>query len=197
MGIDVNNTICSCMCIFAIVCLASQKTSNIGAKFGMVGVICACVNTLIVLDTNILLGIAPYLLIGSTFGLVLGPTISPMKLPQTVAAFHSLVGLAAMATSIAAYLDTDEDKRAGASVENISALFGNFIGGVTFTGSLIAFGKLNGNLGSKALNLPGKNFLNLLGLFGLFGLSGYLILHGDVDEGAVGVKCMIGVAVLA
>jgi len=194
---DVNNTICSCLCIFAIVCLASQKSANIGAKFGMVGVICACVNTLIVLDTNILLGIAPYLGIGSIFGLVLGSTISPMKLPQTVAAFHSLVGLAAMATSIAAYLDSDEDKRAGPSVENISALFGNFIGGVTFTGSLIAFGKLNGNLGSKALNLPGKNFINLIGFFTVLGLSGYLIQSGDQDEGDVGRKCTWGVAAVA
>merc|ERR1719446_880461 len=110
------------------------------------------------------MGLAPYILVGSIIGLVMGSTISPMKLPQTVAAFHSLVGLAAMATSIAAYLDVKPDERAGANVKNISALAGNFIGGVTLTGSLIAFGKLNGNLGSKALNLPGKNFINVVGL---------------------------------
>jgi len=195
--IDVNNTICSCLCIFAIVCLASQKSANIGAKFGMVGVICACINTLIVLDTDVLIGIAPYLLAGGLIGAVMGSTISPMKLPQTVAAFHSLVGLAAMATSIAAYLDSHPDKRRGASVENISALAGNFIGGVTLTGSLIAFGKLNGNLGSKALNLPGKNFLNLIGLCTFLGLSAYLIMNGDQDGGDVGVKCTWGVAIIA
>lgn len=195
--IDVNNTICSCLCIFAIVCLASQKSANVGAKFGMVGVICACFNTLIVLDTDTLMGLAPYVGVGSAFGLVMGSTISPMKLPQTVAAFHSLVGLAAMATSIAAYLDADEEDRKGFNVKNISALAGNFIGGVTLTGSLIAFGKLNGSLGSKALNLPGKNLLNLMGFFSFLGFSAYLCLAGDQDDGDVGRKCTFAVALIA
>jgi NAD(P) transhydrogenase len=195
--IDVNNTICSCLCIFAIVCLASQKSANIGAKFGMVGVICACFNTLIPLEPSVLMGLAPYIGAGSLFGLVMGSTISPMKLPQTVAAFHSLVGFAAMATSMAAYLDSDEADRSGANVKNISSLAGNFIGGVTLTGSLIAFGKLNGNLGSKALNLPGKNFINLVGLFTFLGLSAYLIVSGDQDGGDVGRKCTWGVALVA
>jgi NAD(P) transhydrogenase len=195
--IDVNNTICSCLCIFAIVCLASQKSANIGAKFGMVGVICACFNTLLPLPNSSLMGLAPYIGAGSAFGLVVGSTISPMKLPQTVAAFHSLVGFAAMATSMAAYFDSDDADRSGANVKNISALAGNFIGGVTLTGSLIAFGKLNGNLGSKALNLPGKNFINLIGLFSFLGLSAYLCLNGDQDDGDVGRKCTWGIALIA
>jgi NAD(P) transhydrogenase len=197
--IDVNNTICSCLCIFAIVCLASQKSANVGAKFGMVGVVCAIFNTLIALSGDVLLGIAPYILVGSAIGLVGGSLISPMKLPQTVAAFHSLVGLAAMATSIAAYLDVEGDRRKGANVENISALAGNFIGGVTLTGSLIAFGKLNGNLSSKELQLPGKNGINILGMLIFLGLSGYLIVAGDQDNayGNVGQQCTYGVAIIA
>jgi len=82
-------------------------------------------------------------------------------------------------------------------VKNISSLAGNFIGGVTLTGSLIAFGKLNGNLGSKALNLPGKNFINLTGLLSFLGLSGYLILHGDDLDGEMGKNCMLAVAAIA
>jgi len=195
--IDVNNTICSCLCIFAIVCLASQKTANIGAKFGMVGVICACVNTLIVLPDSVLAQLAPYVGVGGAIGLAVGSSVQPLKLPQTVAAFHSLVGLAAMATSIAAYFDVDEAERKGANVKNISALMGDFIGGVTLTGSLIAFGKLNGNLGSKALNLPGKNIINLVGFFSFLGFSGYLILHGDEQDGQVGRYCVMAVGVLS
>jgi len=193
--LEVNNTICSCLCIFAIVCLASQKTANVGAKFGMIGVICACVNTLIVLPRETLQSIAMYIAFGSGIGLIVGARVDPLKLPQTVAAFHSLVGLAAMATSIAAYYDADVKK--GANVKNISSLAGNFIGGVTLTGSLIAFGKLNGNLGSKALNLPGKNFINLTGLLSFLGLSGYLILHGDDLDGEMGKNCMLAVAAIA
>jgi len=96
-----------------------------------------------------------------------------------VAAFHSLVGFAAMATSIAAYYDLQGAERNGATVKNISSLAGNFIGGVTLTGSLIAFGKLNGNLGSKPLSLPFKNLINLFGLFSFLGLSALLIQRGD------------------
>merc|ERR1740138_1620230 len=100
--------------------------------------------------------------IGGTLGVGVGKSVAPMQLPQTVAAFHSLVGLAAMGTSIGSFLDKYET---GANMENVSAILGDFIGGVTLTGSIIAFGKLNGNLSSKPLNLPGKNYLNLAGLF--------------------------------
>ena len=98
--------------------------------------------------------------LGGFFGLIVGSIVDPIKFPQTVAGFHSLVGLAAMTTSIAAFYKTPE---AGTSVENISALLGNFIDGITLTGSLIAFGKLNANLSSKELNLPFKNCLDLTG----------------------------------
>merc|ERR1711865_211789 len=174
-----------------------QKTANIGAKFGMVGVVCACVSTLIVLPNTTLISLAPWLGAGSIIGLFVGSSVQPLKLPQTVAAFHSLVGLAAMATSIAAYYDVDASGRKGANVKNISSLAGNFIGGVTLTGSLIAFGKLNGNLGSKALNLPGKNFINIIGASSFLGLSACLILHGDEQEGQLGRQCMLAVGAIS
>merc|ERR1739848_606560 len=102
-----------------------------------------------------------------------GKTVDAMALPQTVAAFHSLVGLAAMITSVTVFVGKPDK---GFTVENISALLGNFIGSITLTGSLVAFGKLAeiqkfkkccGLFDSKALNLPGKTFLHAL-LFLLF-----------------------------
>merc|ERR1719242_1105916 len=120
------------------------------------------------------------LVVGGGFGLVLGLKVSPIALPQTVAAFHSLVGLAAMCTSIGSFVNNPV---AGASMENVAAVLGDFIGGVTLTGSLIAFGKLNGNLGSKPLDLPGKNYLNLVCLLLFFGLLGYFLVCGDGDLG--------------
>merc|ERR1712202_67263 len=83
-------------------------------------------------------------------------------LPQLVAAFHSLVGMAAVLTCFSTYLDhfpsfaTDP----AATMIKTSLFLGTFIGGVTFTGSLIAYGKLNGNLGSNPLMLPGRHALN-------------------------------------
>merc|ERR1719507_2026478 len=114
--------------------------------------------------------------------------VGPIQLPQTVAAFHSLVGLAAMATSIGSYCAKPS---AGASVENVSAILGDFIGGVTLTGSIIAFGKLNGNLSSKPLNLPGKNYLNLLGLATFVVLTTVFLTSGDGDTG-VGLLLVVG-----
>merc|ERR1712166_1286962 len=99
--------------------------------------------------------------------------------------------------SIAAYYDLKGHDCSGATVKNISALAGNFIGGVTLTGSLIAFGKLNGNLGSKALNLPGKNFVNIIGASSFLGLSACLILHGDEQDGQLGRQCMLAVGAIS
>merc|ERR1719464_2184600 len=73
-------------------------------------------------------------------------------------------------------------------------LIGDFIGGVTLTGSIVAFGKLNGNLSSKPLSLPGKNYLNLFGLLLLAGLTAAFLAKGD---GTYGVELLFVVAVLA
>merc|ERR1712187_150026 len=96
---------------------------------------------------------------GAVVGLGVGGSVSPMALPQTVAAFHALVGAAAVSTCLASFM---VHPHCGIG-HKVGAMLGNYIGGVTFTGSLIAFGKLNGNLGSKPFNLPGKNTLNLSG----------------------------------
>merc|ERR1719394_579740 len=127
----------------------------------MLGVFGAMVATMVPISDANLYWAVGLLAVGGFFGLIVGMKVSPIALPQTVAAFHSLVGLAAMSTSIGSYWARPAG---GASMENISAVLGDFIGGVTLTGSIIAFGKLNGNLSSKPLNLPGKNYLNLSGL---------------------------------
>merc|ERR1719434_679909 len=96
---------------------------------------------------------------GAAVGLGVGGSVSPMALPQTVAAFHALVGAAAVSTCLASYMIHPHCSIG----HKVGAMLGNYIGGITFTGSLIAFGKLNGNLGSKPFNLPAKNMLNLGG----------------------------------
>merc|ERR1719335_2085942 len=112
--------------------------------------------------------------VGAVGGVGVGMKVDPIALPQTVAAFHSLVGLAAMVTSIASY---QAHPTVGCNLHNVSAIFGDFIGGVTLTGSLVAFGKLNGNLSSAAMNLPGKNFINI-GCAGAQGLLCWSFLSG-------------------
>jgi NAD(P) transhydrogenase len=103
-----------------------------------------------------------------------GLKVDPIQLPQTVAGFHSLVGLAAMVTSIASF---QAHPHAGFNVHNIACVSGDFIGGVTLAGSLVAFGKLNGNMSSAALALPGKNMINV-GSFAAQAGLGFLFLSG-------------------
>lgn len=179
------------LCIAAIGGLASMSSANAGCKFGMVGVFGALVATLVTLPEGIVVTALILMLIGGCAGLWWGMQVSPIALPQTVAAFHSLVGLAAMLTSIGSYWANPAQ---GATMENTSAIFGDFIGGVTLTGSIIAFGKLNGNLSSKPLDLPGKNYLNLAGL-----LSFILMMYLFFTTASVGfgLFLLISAGVLA
>merc|ERR1719253_859390 len=94
---------------------------------------------------------------GAAVGTVGGMKVDPIDLPQTVALFHSLVGLAAMVTSIASF---SAHPHAGWNMHNIACVAGDFIGGVTLAGSLVAFAKLDGRMSSAAMSLPGKNLIN-------------------------------------
>jgi len=174
------SSVSALMCVAAIGGLASMSSANTGCKFGIIGVAGAMSATLVGVSPHLFLFVAVLIGIGGVMGLVIGFKVSPIQLPQTVAAFHSLVGLAAMCTSIGSFANEPE---AGVTVKNIAAILGDFIGGVTLTGSIIAFGKLNGNLKSTALNLPGKNFLNLGCLLAFFYMIYLFLTQGDGDFG--------------
>ena len=106
-------------------------------------------------------------------------------LPQLVTAFHSLVGMAAMLTCVATYIDhypgfaTDP----AAGMIKATTFLGTYIGGVTFTGSLIAYGKLNGNLSSNPLMLPGRHALNAGLLAANVGAMGYFMVDPSMSVG--------------
>jgi NAD(P) transhydrogenase len=171
------NTI-SALCVAAIGALASMSTANTGCKFGMIGVAGALSSTFVKLNSDLVTIVAALMAVGAVMGVVIGLRVSPIALPQTVAAFHSLVGLAAMCTSIGSFANNPE---VGINVKTVSSILGDFIGGVTFTGSIIAFGKLNGNLKSTALSLPGKNLLNLSCLLFFFGLIYFFLTASNGD----------------
>jgi len=101
----------------------------------------------------------PLMVVGAFIGMVLAKRVEMTSMPQLVAMLHSFVGLAAVLVGLASYLKQDygaDDKM----VHEIEILLGVFIGGVTFTGSIIAFGKLRGSIGSKPLLLPGRHLAN-------------------------------------
>uniref|UniRef100_A0A1J3DBM3 proton-translocating NAD(P)(+) transhydrogenase n=5 Tax=Noccaea caerulescens TaxID=107243 RepID=A0A1J3DBM3_NOCCA len=166
----------SLCCIGGITGLASQSTARIGNALGLIGVSTGVVTALASLNFPApLLTQALFLLgLGGAAGLVLGKRVAVTELPQTVAAFHALVGLAAVATSLASYWD----HAALHNVENlhkIAAFLGTLIGGITFTGSIAAFIKLAAI--KFTFDLPFKQYLNkpltLLNTAGLAALVAY------------------------
>lgn len=123
--------------------------------------------------------------IGGTVGTIIARRIAVTDLPQLVALFHSFVGLAAVLTAYSKYMiDVDVFPTDPAGQVHKAAIFaGTFIGGITFTGSLTAFGKLQGLLKSNPLTLPGKNYLNAGMALANVGALVYYMKTNDVGPG--------------
>ena len=107
------------------------------------------------------------MVVGGSIGLYAARTVQMTQMPELVALMHSLVGLAAALVGFASYIDTvgrQLDRAPKKTIHEMEIYIGILIGAVTFSGSLIAFGKLNGKIGGKPLLLPGRHWLNLAGL---------------------------------
>merc|ERR1712003_473868 len=174
-----------------------MSTANAGCKFGIVGVMSSLACTFMDSSADNVPICVVLVGVGAVVGTAIGGSVSPMKLPQTVAGFHSFVGLAAMCTSIGSFVNRPDDNKGGFDMENTASVLGDFVGAVTFTGSIIAFGKLNGNLKSTPLNLPGKNFLNLAGLFLFIYLSKMFLSTDSPDDVDFRITLLWAIAVLA
>merc|ERR1711887_207262 len=174
-------------CIGALGGLSAQPTARLGNALGMIGVSTGVAATLGLLQPNpeVLTQMAAVAAGGGILGTTIAKKIEITDLPQLVAAFHSLVGMAAMLTCFATYLDHYPGFATDPAATMIkSALFlGTYIGGVTFTGSLIAYGKLNGNLNSNPLMLPGRHALNASLLAANVGAMGYFLVDPSLSVG--------------
>jgi len=174
-------------CIGALGGLSSQPTARLGNALGIIGVTSGIAATLGLLQPNpeVLAQMAATAGIGGAIGTGIAKKIEITDLPQLVAAFHSLVGMAAVLTCVATYMDhfpgfaTDP----AATMIKSSCFLGTFIGGVTFTGSLIAYGKLNGNLSSNPLMLPGRHALNAGLMAANMGAMGYFLVDPSLSTG--------------
>ncbi|EDO29891.1 predicted protein [Nematostella vectensis] len=177
----------SLCCVGALGGLSTQSTCRQGNALGIIGVGTGMVATIGSLNPNldVLTQMGAMMGVGGTIGALISSRIAVSDLPQLVAAFHSFVGLAAVLTAISKYM-IDVDLFATDPAGNVhkTAIFlGTFIGGVTFTGSLVAFGKLHGLMSSKALALPGKNQLNIAMALANVGAMAYYMSSGDPTVG--------------
>jgi len=155
-------TLSGLLCIGGIAGLASQKTARLGAVSGQAGVALGVASTIGHLNPSFgtTAGIAALMGAGAVGGKYVGDRVAPTSLPQTVAAFHSLVGLAASAAAIGDYMNVP-DVTALDGVHLASIYLASVIGAVTFTGSLVAFGKLDGRLDSTPLKLESRDRINM------------------------------------
>jgi NAD(P) transhydrogenase subunit beta len=166
--------------ILALRGLSSPVSSRRGNRLGMLGMAIAVVTTLVTHEIASPVELAAAIGIGGIIGWVTARKIAMTDMPQLVAAFHSLVGMAAVLVAAAAFLNpvafgiTDA---AGAilPVSRIEMGLGVAIGAITFSGSVIAFLKLNGNMSGKPIMLPGRHVINLGVLAGILGLIAYFV----------------------
>ncbi|XP_058944433.1 NAD(P) transhydrogenase, mitochondrial-like [Pocillopora verrucosa] len=188
----------SLCCVGALGGLSTQTTARQGNALGIIGIGTGMTATMGALapSHDVLTQMGAMMGVGGTIGAIISSRIAVSDLPQLVAAFHSFVGLAAVLTAIAKYLadvDLFADDPSG-NVHKAAIFLGTFIGGVTFTGSLVAFGKLHGLLDSKALNLPLKNQLNIgMALANVAAMGWYM----GTDSAAVGIPMLGTTAALS
>ena len=164
--------------IVALRGLSSPVSSQRGNRFGMIGMAIAVGTTLAVHEVASLVEILIAIAIGGAIGLVTARKIQMTAMPQLVAAFHSLVGMAAVLVGAAAFLNPEAFgivDAAGAilQVSRVELGLGVAIGAITFSGSVIAFLKLNGNMSGAPILLPLRHVLNLGTLVAILGLIAY------------------------
>jgi NAD(P) transhydrogenase subunit beta len=166
--------------ILALRGLSSPASSRKGNRYGMIGMGLAVGTTLLTHTDAGLVEIAIAIAIGAAVGLVTARKIAMTDMPQLVAAFHSLVGMAAVLVAAAAYLNPQAFGIAGPDglihqVSRIEMGLGIAIGAITFSGSVIAFLKLNGNMSGSPIMLPGRHIINLGTLAAILGLIAYFL----------------------
>ncbi|KAF2837240.1 putative NAD(P) transhydrogenase mitochondrial precursor [Patellaria atrata CBS 101060] len=185
----------SVLCVGSLSGLASQATARQGNILGILGVSTG------ILASLMAVGFPPAILaqfvgvagIGTIAGALIGRRITPTDLPQTVAALHSVVGLAAVLTSIGSVM---ADIAHISTLHMVTAYMGVLIGGITFTGSIVAFMKLAGKMKSRPVRLPGKHLINTTLLGANVATMGAFVTMAP-GAPAIAAACLAGNTVLS
>jgi NAD(P) transhydrogenase subunit beta len=169
----------SVLFILALGGLSNQEKAKRAVWYGIVGMAIAVIATLLgeeIFLTEWLEWLIAAIIVGSIIGIIVAKKVQMTGMPQLVAALHSFVGLAAVFIGInSALLPHLELSNTQLIIHNVEVFLGVFIGAITFTGSIIAFGKLSEIISGKALIIPARHALNVIMFFGCLFL-GYLFL---------------------
>ena len=179
--------------------LSNPETSRRGNLYGMVGMAIAVLAT--VFGPRVTLAGVPYivgaLVVGGAIGLYAAKKVQMTQMPELVALMHSLVGLAACLVGFASYVDTSlAYEGAEKTIHEVEIYIGILIGAVTFSGSVIAFGKLNGKINGKPLLLPARHWLNLAGLLAVIWFGIAFVGAHETNAGLFPLAVMTVIALL-
>ena len=152
----------SILFILALGGLSNQETARRGNIYGIIGMAIALIATIAGAQVTSYGVVAVCMLIGAVVGIIVAARVKMTAMPELVAILHSLVGLAAVLVGFSNYLDAAKHFTGTEKIiHEVEIYLGVLIGAVTFTGSVIAFGKLSARIGSKPLTLPARHWLNL------------------------------------
>jgi H+-translocating NAD(P) transhydrogenase subunit beta len=180
--------------------LSNPETARRGNVFGMIGMALAVLAT--VLSPRVTPAgyawIVAALVVGGAVGLFAAKKVQMTQMPELVALMHSLVGLAACLVGFASYVDTSTvfPTAAEKSIHEMEIYIGILIGAITFSGSIIAFGKLSGKIGGKPLLLPGRHWMNLVGLLIVIWFARAFLQAETIEAGMTPLIVMTIVALL-
>ena len=196
--VNVSYIIATILFILALGGLSNQETARRGNWYGIIGMTIALLATVFGGDVTANYGkLIVALLIGGTIGLILARRVQMTQMPELVAILHSLVGAAAVAVGFANFMDPGRLVHytgVELTIHDIETYIGVLIGAVTFSGSVIAFGKLSGRISGNPLILPARHWLNLLLLLGAI-YFGYEFVQQSVAGG--GLNPLIIMTVIA
>jgi NAD(P) transhydrogenase subunit beta len=179
--------------------LSNPETARRGNLYGIIGMTIAVLAT--VFGPRVTLAGIPWIIgamvIGGSIGLVAAKKVQMTQMPELVALMHSLVGLAACLVGFASYVDTSIVLTgAEKDIHELEIYVGIYIGAVTFSGSIIAFGKLSGKIGGKPMLLPGRHVINLIGALVVI-YYGYAFLQAhSMSEGVLPLVVMTTIGLL-
>jgi len=182
--------------------LSNQETARKGNYYGMLGMAIAIIATTlggsVIGSLNVYGILIGALLIGGTIGAIAALKVEMTQMPELVAIMHSLVGMAAVLVGYANFMDsTITISGVERTIHEMEIYIGILIGAVTFSGSVIAFGKLSEKISGKPMLLPGRHWFNLLLLIAVIVL-GYVFLH-QVESGGNAIlplAIMTGIAII-
>jgi len=180
--------------------LSSQESAKRGVLYGIAGMAIAILSTVLGKGVEGHIYIIVAISIASLIGILVARKVEMTSMPQLVAILHSFVGLAAVLVGFGSYLDPLTQEMTGVehNIHLTEIFIGVFIGAITFTGSIVAWGKLEGRIRSKPLLYPGRHVINILLVLISIGL-GYMFAQASGTSGMLylyimtGIACFIGV----